>query len=518
MINPFPPLLDQVEQYFGSESALEGAMERIAQTDRMGPLIFVGLPGTDRPYLLQYLSAPRALAVCVQKYADFFEAPYRDVPGLLMPVHVQFRDLALARVSTVEFLYQTFREAVQRYFRRIKFTDEYLSLGKFGVVEAVESVLSKALPLAEFAETAESARDQKALKSIREAVKQLSAGYIRPVLLLDDFDVSLLSYGQSPPPQPEAIDQATSIKKTDRDRKQEQEDYLNLLRSLRGEAAILLGAARSLRESSKEVTIYLGVSEEFFFAGLDDTGQDSEVKRVLEKGALYTTGYKLLKRWTGNHFYLLITGARVMWDYCQEQGLNSSADLENDDALRSLVNDALQSRFTQYWEALTGDEKNALLEVVKGGNWQTSVELGKDNWEKRMASSLIKLNLLVRDNPSGSGKGLWVFSELFFQYAEAMNQIAPRGARAHQGYQDRTESLRRFLFANLNQTCTYEEIYTAVWGQPEEEMDEVALKKRQGAVRTLVSRLQDHLAARPNNLYNIENVRGVGYRMWSQMK
>lgn len=512
MINPFPPLLDQADNFFGSKAALEGAMVRIAQTDRLGPMIFVGLPGTDRSYLLQYLASPRALATAVHQFSHYFEAPYRNYPGLLLPVHVQFRDLALAGVSPVEFLYQTFKEAVQRYSRKIKFADEFAGFEKFGAAEAVDYVLGRLLTTGESADPVESLRDQEYLKSIREAVKQLSAGYIRPVLLLDHFELSLLPASQGLPPQP-----TKSENSAHRDFKQEQEDYLNLLRSLRGEAAVLLGASRSLRESSREVTIYLGVSEEFYFSGLDDSGSDSEVKRLLDQGSLYETGHVLLKRWTGNHFYLLLSAARVMWDDCEELGLDANSSLADDVALRSLVNEALQSRFAQYWDTLTADEQNALLLVVKTGDWLTPAEFGKDNWEKRMASSLLKLNILVRDNPLGPGKGIYVFSELFFQYVQSLNQIIPRGARAHQGYQDRTELLRRYLVANLNQTCTYEEIYTAVWGKPDDESDE-AVKKRQGTVRTLVSRLQDRLADQPNNPFSIENVRGAGYRMWAAKK
>lgn len=473
--NPFVALLEYTpDRLRGREAEIATIADAISWSS--GPLEIHGLPAMGKSSLLRYVADPAGL---LARDRALLRAPLKDMPGRVFPVLVEYTYLP---PNTHPFVYlcHVLHQAYPLYReRRITGTPDPQS----------------AAALADLPTQPQTDGIQAVAECLYSALKQLALQRVRPVLLLDDFDIALAK--MSP-------------------------DQITLMRGWREFAAFVLTTERLIHQVNP-----LAAGSPFWQkASIARLGMlPADAARELVAEPARTAGCQfppedldLLLRQAGGHPYLLILAARALWDLRTQCGLLQAPDRPLDQAQamlwRGRINDDFRQPFLLYWESLAADERDVLQALVLEQPLTPPQELLLSALhakgllsDMRPGQAALKADTAAGRRPAGPP--FTVFSPLFHEFVSATFHT-PAPARARPEFTAYEQSLYAYLRSRTGEVCSFEDLLREVWKLDANTTgaDLTSVKIR---MRTTASRLRDKLRDAADE--DIVSVRGQGYRL-----
>jgi len=310
------------------------------------------------------------------------------------------------------------------------------------------------------------------------AIRMLVERNIRPVLLLDDFD---LAYGE------------LSFEET------------SWMRPWREFAAFILATERRLEDVNPDamgspfwgnVMMHrLGPLRRKDSEALFNKGRGMDPKRTEWPQECVDLTLEL----AGGHPYLVIMGGLALWELEEKAVVGHEVPSVRDyeTLLRGRLQADFRRTFHMYRERLDLVERRALLTLARGEPMTEA--------QKIRLAALVELGL-VEEDTIGSEPGFRLFSSAFRDF------LVESGAAPDSTAPVLTENERRihiFMRRRLGETCTFQDLWAASSdeGQSRPPEDVVA------AVQTAISRLRPKLKISTGE--DIVSVRNQGYRLVS---
>jgi hypothetical protein len=453
MDNPYfrLPFALYEEHFYGSMYQVRQALEAIT-SPYPAPLEFVGLPGMGKSVLLRYLADPQGALLRQNRW---LQKPYDREPHLLFPIRVEFR-LLPSQLHAFQFLYRRFQEEYPGYRTR--------------TANAFENPLPE-MERQPFPDEAETAVD-----CMEHDLRRLSALRVRPVLLLDDFD---LVFGSL------TFDQASR------------------LRPWRDRVSFILCTEKSLDRIKSEA------AGSPFFATIPivhiDGLSPEEAQHLISQPArdagrpFPDEDIRLALQLAGRHTYLLILAGRKLWNLRMQTGLLDQPHLPLPEAQRSSLAARLmadyQRLFDLYLNRLEPGEVRALAHLLPPRSENPHSE------DLQHLESLVQLGLAELD----PHLGYRIFSRLFEEYLQ-QKKLEPDETTALK-LSDLEQRLYQYLRNDPDRISAFDELWQSVWEQPFEKEKADSIKR---TIQVTVSRLRKKLLATGEDILSL---RDQGYRL-----
>jgi hypothetical protein len=449
--NPFYwlPVAFDPNKYYGSREKVRIALQTIADRDP-GSFELLGLPGMGKSTLLRYLAHPQG---ALARHREWIPEAFAREPQRVFPILVEYRRLPTG-MKPFTYLAQRFLEEYPVYRERSNLSD---------------------LPEPEYRPAPEGADN--ALDYLETKLLALQGQHIRPVLLLDDFDLPFKDL---------------SPEQTTR------------MRPWRDGVSFILGTERPLHLINQRAA----GSPFFQTLSLERLGglTRPESHRLIEEPAQLAgrcfppEDIAFVLENAGGHPYLLILAGRALWELRQRLELLEQGDHPLNKAQQAVLRGRLLDDFTLtfqlYWNRLESYEQGALQLLAQG----KPADLGEAH---DMALASLEQKGLVQLQPDGSYR---LFSPLFRVPGKYIPPAPPVGARALE-LTELEERLYQFLREQAGQACSFTEIAQALWGAGAD----ADQKQVHGRIQVSVSRLRKKL--QEANQGDILPMRGLGYRL-----
>lgn len=451
--NPYLRLLGRPTEFFGgSRTTLALVLEEVTQSSQRS-VELTGFPGQGKSSLLQYLAAPDG-ALSLDEYKSFRAS--------LFPLYVSFRNVSLSSHPFIQ-LWERFREEYREFRKRY------------------HTEINRWLPeiLQEHDAVATSASE--AVDWLEAELRRISSQKIRPLLLLDDFDIAFERLSR---------DQATR------------------LRPLRDIVSFVLVTERPLQKVNP-----IAAGSTFFqillhvrFRGLTPPEADYFVRQpaIIAGAAFPDQDVEFLLAQAGCFPYLLVLASAALWETREKlvrlEHIKVSMPLPDEHrlVLQGRLREEFVGTFQLYWDQLGHDERQAVEKLVRGE--------ASRKWSEREQAALAPLEEkgLIKLEKGGYE----VFSLLFADYVRDSLSTAQTPAKALSGMESK---LYEYLKRNFNRICTFEDLGREVWetslGRNEEERRKIIR-----GMHVTVSRLKGRLRAEDKE-EGIVSVRKQGYRL-----
>jgi Transcriptional regulatory protein, C terminal len=467
-INPYfkLPITFDPDTFYGSLEVVRSILETVSQAQTIAPIELCALPGMGKSTLLRYIAHPKG---ALKKEKHWLVWPFKDQPNKLFPVLVEFR-LKQENMSSFQYLYDRFVREYGEYRIRAQ-NDEGILLPELSIRGTKGS--------------------EDALSMLKEQSEELAKEGIRPILLLDDFDLPF---------------------------KDMKEDQTTRLRPLRDLVALVMAVDQPLHLVNPKAA----GSPLFQNAPLRrlDGLSPEEARRLIQEPAYQAKkpfpkeDIELVLRHTSGHPYLIILAGQVLWDMRKKLDLLDKALLppeKHSVFLGHLARD-FASSFRRYWRILDTQERVILKKLSArpaSAEDLTRIEL-------QYLSNLIDFGLVKYVS---NGK-FAVFSDLFVEFVGQMSETEEGLLQKSHldsyttAYEESTHELTGvetkllgYLRQRADRVCRYEELWENVWNRPISERDEEQMRRR---MQVTVSRLRAKLKGE-----DIMSVRDIGYRLIS---
>jgi len=435
------------DQFYGSPKLVRLILEQITFTPPHA-LELIGLVGMAKTTLLHYLAHPHG---AVEKYWDCLQAPYVQEPERLFMALIPFRAVAPATHPFV-YLYQQFYAAYLAYSVRPATAD---------------STLAYPLPILPEPATPQA---EAALDTMQHAIRQLVAHGIRPVLLLDDFDLAFAQLN---------------------------EEETTRLRPWREDVAFVLVAERPLDEVNPAAagSPFFQTLQVLALTGLSP----AEARQLLEDPAIKVerpfpaADLDVVLPYAGRHPYLLILVGRALWELrARLQALDqpdTPLSAVHYQMLRGRLQNDFRRTFQRYSELLTAVQLHALRSLIATGEVNYAV------LETLVARGLVQYN---------AAGGYEPFSPLFAEFLQSRPADPP--LRSDLSLTGTEDQLYDYLRRNADRVCLFDELAREVWRAADP--NDAELRRR---MQVTVSRLRKKLKTTTGE--DISSVRDQGYRL-----
>jgi DNA-binding winged helix-turn-helix (wHTH) protein len=459
------------DTFYGSSKLVSFLLGTVSESRPIAPIELLALPGMGKSTLLRFLAHPRG-ALALEKYRYHLKTPFQEEPQRLFPVLVEFRLLPLDEHPFL-YLYEHFQRAYPAYRLR------------------AQEALGRELPKLTQRSTSGSPAD--AIDLLKNDIRKLAEQGIRPILLLDDFDI------------------AFTFKNVTR-------DLTTRLRPLRDFVGFIMAMERPLHVVNREAA-----GSPFFqntpllrLGGLTD----DEARQLIEKPArdagkpFPPDAVKFILQHTDGHPYLIILGGRALWNTRKLLGLLDGEDIPLSEEQQAVLYGHLEEEFARpfqlYWEKLEPNERDTLRVLSQKGDHKF---LGKGHY--KVLPALLELGLVkytTKTNPQGSYE---LFSPLFGDFLATVAEL-PQANPVRQENLDLSltgfeAQLYEYLRRHAGRVSTYEELWRDVWDQPIVDLDNDQMRRR---MQVTVSRLRPKLQLTGEDIISI---RDHGYRLASQI-
>jgi len=442
------------EEFYGSRYVVALLLEGISAFPPK-PFELTGLPGMGKTTLLRYLAHRQGAFMQRREYLQkrFCDSPYR-----FFPIHVEFRHMPTG-MDVLAYLYDRFSEEHRR--REDLQLPKSRDLGENPTQEAIA-------------------------QSLREDCRDMDRSAIRPVFLLDDFDL---------PFKKMSLDDASNFGEN--------------LRPLRENVAFVITTERRLDEVNPEATAGSPFFTELMpieFTGLEPDDAERLVREPAEKkGCPFPKEDRdVVLRQAGRIPALLLRGCEVLWELHRTFGLEPDAPLPDKyrDVLLGQLRREFRPVFNMYWHRLNDKELTVLTSLARSPEQFTSGELEVLHPQTKRG--------LVAYNPDHNRYEF--FSPLFAEFVRDMADTASAGALPT--LTGLETSLYEYLRDHSNGICTFEDLHREIWnhlmGESDEEREQA--KRR---VQVAISRLRSKL--RELGGEEIISIRDEGYRLISRV-
>lgn len=444
------------ENFYGSQTLVQLILEEISGFSPHS-LELIGLPGMGKSTVLRYLAHPQG---ALDKNRDWLQKPYQQKPQLIFPVLVEFR-LRPTYMHPFIYLYHRFHDAYLDYRKRAKKVLE-CNLPEFTMAKVEADV---------------------AVDTIEQNIKMLADYEIRPVFLLDDFDLAFEKPNMT-------RDQATR------------------LRPLRDSVAFILVTERPLHRVNPDA------AGSPFFQTLPlkrFDGLTLEEARCLITEPLERVGYlfpskdvDFVLQHTDGHSFLLILGGGALWDTRQQLNLLEKQDTPLSEKhltiLRGRMQKSFEHSFQLYWDRLELNEREALIWLLS--DEETSIERHSTALASLQDKGVVRYNL--------ENEQYDFFSPLFANFIRNISgngNITPP-VNFDLELTGLEMKLYEYLRSYKDRICTFEELSQEVWDHipngNQEDMDQ--MKRR---IQVTVSRLRKKIQQTGEDIIG---VRDQGYR------
>ena len=439
--NPFfqLPLKFDPHKYYGSREMIQKICSIISLSNH-APVEVTGLPGMGKSYLIQYLADPQGAFL---QEREFLQLVYKNEPERLFPIRVDFK-IAPSDWSAFQIILQRLLEEYKPY--------------KAGITNPA------LLPLPELNQPSGATSATDAPISLEKIFRELKEKGVRPVLLLDNFD---LKFG-------------------------EMKYYeTTLMRPWREQVSFVICAERPLHEVNVKAagSPFFVSSKHIFMSGLGE----AEMERLIHEPAkavgvtLPEPDSLFIRELAGNHPYMLITACQHLFDLRAELGILQQDSLPLDDDERIILKANLTSALAPFFDLIIARLKPELADVL-----QMAAEQGENlELDDSLRMRLVMLsNLSLLKRKKQANHSIYrPFSTLFQEYLarQKIGQAKPPAEKAMR--MGRLEKkLMDYLIANHGQVCTFAALSQDVWN-----VDFASEPAMRGRIQTSVSRLRDKL-------------------------
>ena len=440
------------DEFYGSQAIIAQLVEGMGAMPQPRSFELVGLPGMGKTTTLRELAHPEGALAPNTGYHEYLSGPFRNGQYRFFPVHVQFRTMP-TDMHAFTYLCDRF---VDEWERRLE-----------------EQQLARAL-----SELGERPRAPECTAWLQRACEKLNRLGVRPVLLLDDFD---LPFAQ--------MDETETVR----------------LRPFRRVVAFVIATEQRLERVNAEAA----GSPFFYDIGLIElTGLDPDDAGRLVRESAETAGYPfpeqdcaLVLEQVGRHPAPLFRACTALWEL--RQSLNLAPDVPLSDKERDMLLGRLETElehpFWLYWNRLDEKEQTALASLARNREQLTRTQL-------KALDLLGKEKGLVEYDPDL--EMFRFFSPLFARFVH--DSTATSGVDISRILTGREYQLYQHLRDHADRSCTFEELHEEIWqrsvGESEEHKDQ-AKRRVQVAVSRLRSKLEKHTGE------SVISVRDRGYRL-----
>lgn len=451
--NPYfrlPTVFDP-DKYYGALGKVHLILEAVSGLYPSSMELF-GLPGMGKTTLLRYLAAPHG---AFEKQRDKLQLPFKTEPYRLFPILVEFRSLP---THTHPFTYMYLR-----------FHAEYSGFKSRGPEE-----FKKRLP--DFGEQLLPDTPEMAVEQLETKLRQLVDCGIRPIFLLDDYDLAF---------------EKITVAQTTR------------LRPWRELLSFIMVTERSLEQVNPDA---LG-SPFFQTLPLMRVGglSTEEAAKLLttpaenEKKPFPPEDVQFLLEKVGLHPYLLIVAGKVLWDMREMYGIleNEKTSLTEDQRLFLVgrLQDEFSRSYQLYRDRLDPSEREALQKLAKK-------EKNLKDIHYVALASLEQKGLVKYD----SQNPYILFSPMFETFVIRSTESHTQ-EHARLDLTGLEESLYTYLRDHMDRICSFEELWQNVWDQGKDESQDQMRRRIQVTASRLRTKLQEA------NKENIVAIRDQGYRL-----
>lgn len=463
--NPYVALPIKYEYYYGSKHVRAAILDAI---DNKQPVSveLIGLRGMGKSSLLKNISSP-----------EFLRERYKsDQSYFIFPIYIDFAIMPID-MDVIQFIYQKYLEASINFIKIIhatmkEITDESVKES----FEEISEILKKEEILQKLNRMRQTPSDEGSdcIKNLLDDIQWLSFNDIRPVFMLDDFNLV--------------------IEKFD-------DDKINQLRHWRHYCWFIICSDQMLKHKKDDHgtgSKLFGQVNPIYLNGLNP----SEVNALLSDPFKQTNSgdektkngdffsdedKKLIEEVVGNHTYSLIVAAKILWEIKTTYHLTKPLSTEHRELFIEKTYLELRRIINANWKSLSEEEQEVLSYIHKSEK------------PEKLEQSTLTLDLL---NQKGLikivGHKKPVISEILKRFIDEVFQ--PKAG-------DKTETEKRiheYFIQNQDEELSFEDIWKKIW--PGEEYDDNESKKR---VQVNVSRLRLKL----NPEYEeIVSIRQFGYK------
>jgi hypothetical protein len=461
------PITFDPAQFYGPLTAVRAVLECISAAIPHSTEL-AGLPGMGKSTLLRYLAHPEG---ALAQHRAWLGGRYAQAPEGIFPICVEFR-LCPADMHPFLYLSRRFHEEFAAYQQRV-----------------APALLAPdfRLPAPPAGPEPASADVAQTVNALEQATEALAEQGVRPVLLLDDFDVAFarLDYEET-----------------------------TRLRPWRDSVAFVLVTEEPLHRVNP-----LAVGSPFFQV-LTPVYMDglarAEAREMLEDPArraghpFPTEDVDAIVPLAGGHPYLLIRAGAALWDLRERLGLLAPPGPPLSGEQHAVLRGDLQTGFTRsfelYWARLEVSEQTALETLLHGGAGAPKSS------HYASLSSLARKGLVAYDLEHG----YTFFSPLFAEFLRTRPAVAPAPAAPPPpaeppaaldltGYEGR---LYDYLRLYPGRVCSFDELWDKVWEGPRSAAGQDQIRRR---MQVTVSRLRNKLKKATGE--DVVSVRDQGYRL-----
>ncbi len=449
--NPFFGLLlySDSGSFYGSMQVLRRALEAISATPP-AHLELRGLPGMGKTTLLRYLANPDG---ALKKNRAWLQGRFSEESDHIFPILVNFKVIP-SELHPLQYVYLRMQEEY-RIFRSRLAGEHLIQLPDLEPADEHDAV-------------------EMITRALERSFQSLNLHGIRPVLLLDDFD---LAYQKMGPAQ------------------------ITIMRPWRTWVCFILCMDRALGLEAASSPFFTGINM-IRFGGLTK----DEAERILDEPA-QLNGHRfpvedkqfLLKE-AGQHPLLLIVSAKMLWDTRAAIGILDQPELPLNDLEKGVLREKLLNELRQFFTLYTDKDwmtpnERMVLKMIAD---EKEKQLSKEYYDE--LALLDRKGLIV----IGPDRQYKLFSELFASYL--MSESAPKSEEKRPDLSETESKLYDLLRQHLDQGCKFEEIGNYLW-----EHNQVSPKENKRRVQVVVSRLRKKLKESTNQ--DIISVREEGYRL-----
>jgi len=459
LMNPYSRMrmyFEPEEEFYGSQHVVARLLEGISAFPQPKHFELIGLPGMGKTTLLRYLAHRKG---AFMQRREYLHGRFRDSSYQFFPIHVEFRHI-LTGMDVLVYLYHRFFEEHRR--REDLRPSELPDLGENPTREAT-------------------------VQSLRKACKDMARSGIRPVFLLDDFDL---------PFERMSLDDASGFGEN--------------LRPLREHVVFVITTEQRLDEVNLEATAGSPFFTELMpieFTGLEPDDAERLVREPAEKeGHLFPEEDRnVVLEQAGRIPSLLFRGCEALWELRRTFGLEPDAPLpdKHRDVLLGQLRREFRPVFNMYWHRLNEKERTVLTSLAQSPEQLTSGEL-------EVLYNLETKRGLVAHSPDPNRYGF--FSPLFAEYVRDMADTA--SASTTPTLTGLETSLYEYLRDHSNGICTFEDLHREIWNHSMGESDEEREQAKR-RVQVAISRLRSKL--RELSGEEIISIRDEGYRLISRV-
>ncbi len=476
--NPYLSLPLKYGEFYGSQYVLETIKQGLSHKQPV-TIELIGLRGMGKSSLMKYISSNQFLQ-------DQNTRPegQTNITHLIFPIYINF-SIKPSSVGVIQFIYQTFLEAAIDFSKSISNIENLrVDLSKDELDEIInrkeilthlqELITHQQLVDQESAKPAQNEPDaqhlnteykNKIIRNLLGFIQRLSLNDIRPVFLLDNFNL--------------VIDDFTDVE-------------INQLMHWRHYCWFIIGSEQRLKHKEDDAgtgSKLFGQVNPIYLSGLNN----SEIKNLLtkplaenQKNIFSEEDQKLIQDVVGNHTYFLIVAAKILWDIKTKYPATKSIKQEQKNLFVERTYLDLKRMLDTIWKSLLPEEQKLLKEIAKPKKFV-------DSKDHALVMDLLNQKGLVQINKKDRPE----ISELFRMYINQTPLI---------NQEEKTDTEKRiydYFLASIDAELSFQQIWCEVW--PDYPYNEDSKKR----VQVHVSRLRSKLDP---DREEIHSLRQIGYK------